>query len=214
MQHSERSDLFYSPWEGQPKHNALVPGCSLLVLGESHYQEAGLDYVNSPTFTVELLTRIAAAEQQVRFFTNLGQVLVSATSHYLAQSEVDANSIWKRVAFSNLIQHPVPTSATKPAAADWATVDKTLIELIARLTPNAVLIASQRAWNALATRFPSAWTSNPTAVSDIRAWGLDNATTVYATWCYHPSRMILTGDRRERAIEKVGGLIQLTSSSH
>lgn len=126
----------FDPWIGTRYRDAGLCGRKVLVLGESHYGDAGTEHAATTINVVELLGR----KKRHRFFTTTQRLLDPAIGDRLPTNDERA-AFWEHVAFYNYIQCFVgPNARFRPTNAMWSAALEPFKSTLEELRPDAVLV--------------------------------------------------------------------------
>jgi hypothetical protein len=196
------SEIGFLPFVG-PSYEHGITEIRVLLLGESHYIEQGID--NSPEVTRPYTRKIfndrIEPKRQAgdgRYFPPLDRLLTGKVD----PSPQDAASIWRRVAFSNLVQEFVGTKGgDRPEGTQFCDGSRILVEhVLPVLRPDVVLVLGRETWRGLDAGAVLR-ELQPYCAEEVRArhqksreiWALPyRGGEALMTWTYHPSRSIDT----------------------
>jgi hypothetical protein len=170
--------IHYKPWKGDNYSRGVAKGRRLLVLGESHYSDAGQDTIK---YTKQY---IDGHPGNFGFWTVIMQNVVGKK-----QWDIDRRAFWHSIALYNYIQEPIwEGPRTPPTPKMWAKAAKPFFEVLNQLKPTHLLVLGKRLWE----KIPGDGRQAPPFIVDRmerEAWyyPLINGDSVRATWIYHPS---------------------------
>ena len=128
----------FHPWVGAHYGRESRFGVSLLLLGESHYDE---DQDCSDSGLTQEVVRTWGQQRRARFFTVIAKVLRGSEGWI----DDDARSeIWEHVAFYNFVQSVVPGPRMPPTFRQWCEAQTPFKSVVQSLEPDAVLILGWR----------------------------------------------------------------------
>lgn len=140
------------PHIGLEYHN--VPSAHrLLLIGESHYQNANEEEkYKDPFITQEIVRNIgnrrvhksAEIKRPTQFFVNIHRT-------FLPGQKFEGNNFWNYVSFYNFIQVPMSSKHHRPTKEQWVEGWQNFEEMIRLLQPNACVFLGFEAANALNT---------------------------------------------------------------
>lgn len=134
------SDIFFQPWVG--KHYGSRFGKRVLILGEAHYQwDKGTDQY--PELTQEAIRAQMSGEYTYAFWTRVAGAFIGHKPDLEEKGE-----FWQSVAFYNYVQEFVgfgPKLAPTPEM--WSRSVPGFVELLDRLSPQAIIVMGYRLWN-------------------------------------------------------------------
>ncbi|WP_049422524.1 hypothetical protein [Stenotrophomonas maltophilia] len=178
-----------------------VEGRRVLLLGESHYREAGWtdDPVITRPFTRETFGDMETCKRTGggKFFDELDRLLTGQSS----PNVVDAAHAWQHVAFCNLSQRFAGTRAGhRPSGTDFSQGGKLLVEVILPLLrPEVILVLGRTAWRMFdhgkrsdqptyQARHANSEGRRRRYLEERHVWSLDYGNGgAWMTWVYHPS---------------------------
>lgn len=129
--------LKFQPWVGQDYGKSEYG--RLLLVGESHYLNNDKATSNLTTLVVRNHLKdsmIPPFYMISPFFRKAGHIFDSINCH----------SLWKKVAFANLIQTGLKDSTQQPTVAEKNSVNESFRLLLDDLKPEKVIVLSKRMW--------------------------------------------------------------------
>lgn len=196
------AEIGFVPFVG-PRYEEGIDGSRVLLLGESHYRKEGVD--NSPVVSRPYTRKVFGDRTEPtrkpgdgRYFPPIDRLLTNRAAPTAAQ----AAAAWEKVAFSNLIQEFVGTSAGgSRCTKQFATGSRILVEHgLAFLRPDVVLVLGRAVWRGLDAgsirndlQPYNAKHVRPRHLASREIWSLlyKNGEALM-TWVYHPSRGVDT----------------------
>ncbi|WNM57733.1 hypothetical protein [Candidatus Nitrospira allomarina] len=126
----------FDPWVGTKYRYEGFNGLKVLILGESHYGDAG-------TETAELTSEVVkewGQEKRSRFFT-VTQKLIQGTASGERVLAQDRKEFWEQVAFYNYIQEFVGAGPRqRPAQEMWERSAAAFNDTLGELEPNVLVV--------------------------------------------------------------------------
>ena len=140
--------VHYVPYVGENYSDGLINGVRLLLVGESHYEDAGLPLEESRLFTLnnfgDYVDPSYNPANDKTFFKRVGQLPTLKED----PSPEQVADVWRRIAFTNFLQRSVgKQAADRPTSENWKSGEPALREIVNRLKPDAVLFLSASGWN-------------------------------------------------------------------
>lgn len=137
------SSIRINPWIGDGFNNPTYNAHSMLVLGESHYDE------NSSVkkdYTVNLICNyIRGTNPKTRFWTNVAQLI---SGIHNSAKEFDREKIWHDFAFYNYIQEIVGDHPRiDPDLKKYRQSEAAFFDVINKLKPELVIVLGTRLFN-------------------------------------------------------------------
>lgn len=128
----------FDPWKGV-NYDDGVGGVRVMLLGESHY---GHSHDAAPTFTHGVVERYTTGKR-LAFFTRIAALFINeAKGCYL--DDAQRRGFYDRVAFCNYIQELLPRNRMPPTEEQWRSAREPLLETVAELRPDIVVILGRR----------------------------------------------------------------------
>lgn len=136
----------FDPWIGSKYRSEGLHGVRVLVLGESHYGEAGKERSN---FTTDVVRELGQTDRH-RFFTNIQKVLLGMGPGWVSDEE--RANFWEHVAFYNYVQQFVgDTARVRPSNDLWDQGAAPFLMTLEELKPQVLVVLGV----ALEARLPS-----------------------------------------------------------
>ena len=140
----------FSPWVGSTYGRQSRWDLSILLRGESHYDE-GFDQEDSLTSFV-ITRHISREGKQYPFWTNIAKAFVGS-SHEIF---VGRRSFWESVAFYNYVQEFVGTGPRmRPTPRQLDMSWDPFVQTLRELQPDVVIVLGFALWDSLAPRLGS-----------------------------------------------------------
>lgn len=194
------ADIGFVPFVGR-HYESGIDGLRVLVLGESHYREDGVDNTApvTRTFTRNVFGPMAEPRRESgdgRFFPPLDRLLTGERW----PDVTTAAAAWHRIAFCNLVQQFAGIKpGDRPTAAQFRDGARTLVaHTLPLLRPDVMLVLGRRTWVELDTGCERANVASYMAQGVRRrhrptreVWRMHyTGGDALMTWVYHPSRGI------------------------
>lgn len=192
------AELGFIPFVGRKYEDGFVDGARVLLLGESHYREDGVD--NSPQVTRPFTRDVFGSQNEPvravdekKYFLTLDRLLTGEA----LPAPAEGAARWHSVAFMNLLQEFAGTkSGDRPTDRQGRAGTDVLVEHgLPLLQPDVILVLGHEAWRQLRagalrkdlTPFDAAHVS-PHHTREREIWELPYAGgRALMTWVYHPS---------------------------
>ena len=136
----------FEPWVGAEYWNGGFKGVRLLILGESHYGDAGTEH---PQFTKDVV-RQWGQQNRLAFFTKIAKLALGRAAGVWITNE-ERSAFWEQVAFYNFVQKFVPEARHRPSPEMWDHACEPFQKVIETLKPHVILVLGQE----LAAHIPS-----------------------------------------------------------
>jgi hypothetical protein len=134
----------FDPWVGSRYRTDGLSGVRLLILGESHYGDAGTE---SRSFTSEVV-REWGQKKRLRFFTLTQKLVLGLDPGWVSLEE--RMEFWERVAFYNFVQcFPGPRPRYRPTEAMWKAAVKPFLATLEELDPHLLLVLGFKIYSQL-----------------------------------------------------------------
>lgn len=126
----------FDPWVGKKYWLEGLSGVRVLLLGESHYGDAGTE---SPTFTAEIVKEWAQSKRS-RFFTVVQKLVLGLGASDWVSDE-QRSEFWERVAFYNFVQaFSGGEPRVRPSAQMWSAAAKPFLATVEELKPQVLVV--------------------------------------------------------------------------
>ncbi len=130
------SSRTFEPWVGALYWKEGFVSLRILILGESHYGEAGTE---CPSFTREAVEEWGQKRRN-RFFTVV-QKLISDIPIGVWVSDEERKSFWEHVAFYNFIQSfPGDLPRERPTTEMWTAAQGSFVATVQELQPHLIVV--------------------------------------------------------------------------
>jgi hypothetical protein len=129
---------FFQPYVGRNYATGLANGHKLLLIGESHYNEADCEPCGPEATCEVVISQISGTP--IPFFDYMFR---SSCGHGRSFTR---DEFWQSVAFANFIQQPMETPTHRPTADNWEAGIAPFWETIAELKPDLVFMFTS-AWS-------------------------------------------------------------------
>ena len=126
----------FEPWIGSKYWTKGLDGKRVLILGESHYGEVGLEYAG---LTIDVV-REWGQKKRLRFFT-VCQKLIQGPGKDDWVSDQQRRDFWEHVSFYNYVQSfPGPEPRYRPNAEMWAGGMEPFLFTLDELEPDVLIV--------------------------------------------------------------------------
>jgi len=130
----------FFPWVGMNYEEGWSNGNRLLILGESHYEDADV----TGWLTDDLISGVTTGNITHRFFTIVAQLITGDSC-----VELDKHKFWSKVAFYNFVQVPLSGARVRPTWDEWLTGVQPFKDVVKLLQPEKIIVLGKQLWEVM-----------------------------------------------------------------